>query len=227
MFKRKSDVPVRGYSYSLLPSKSHERKLLGWIGSCRFVYNAGLEHRIACFGLQEKKFVGYSEQQNSLPEVKADPDFFWLKDVPSQSLQLALQNLDKAFSRFFKTKKGFPRFKKRGHRNSITFPQGVEIISVNGKYAQVFIPKLGILNCILHRKIKGKIKNATISYSLGEGWTISFCVEQMPVPMPAPKGVPIGIDLGIAKTIATSEEMDFHLPVTSLKKLEERIENCQ
>ena len=92
MFKKKSEISTRGHQGKLLPTKSQAKKLSRWIGSCRFLYNAGLEHRVSCYNLQHKKSISYSDQQNSLPAIKNNPEFLWLKEVPSQALQMALQN---------------------------------------------------------------------------------------------------------------------------------------
>jgi putative transposase len=50
---------------------------------------------------QGQKSVSYFDQRDALPEVKRDPELSWLKEVPSQSLQMALRHLDNAFKNFF------------------------------------------------------------------------------------------------------------------------------
>ena len=46
-----------------------------------------------------------------LPELKKEPETSFLKEVNSLSLQAAIRNLDSAYQRFFKEKKGLPKFK--------------------------------------------------------------------------------------------------------------------
>ena len=84
-----------------------------WMGACRFVYNCGLIHRSTSYH-QWQKSISYFDQQNALPEAKRDPELSWLKEVPSQSLQMALRNLDTAFKNFFKGTGGYPQAKKKG-----------------------------------------------------------------------------------------------------------------
>ncbi|HAS43470.1 MAG TPA: transposase [Microscillaceae bacterium] len=45
-----------------------------------------------------------------MPKFKKATETVSLREVNPQSLQVALQSLDKAYKHFFKEKKGFPRF---------------------------------------------------------------------------------------------------------------------
>ncbi len=219
----------QGNKFQLCLTKKQEIILLKWIGSCRFVYNAGLEHRIANYRAQYPKSVFYSEQQDSLPQIKTDPEFFWLKDIPSQSLQYSLRNLDNAFSRFFKGLGKFPKKKKKG-TGGITFPQGnlLAIAPKSNKKSVVKIPKLGNIRFIHHRNLAGKIKSATISLWAGK-FFISFMTEEekiLPFRFPNIENA-VGIDMGMEKSIAISNGKYFHLDVEKIKKIEKRIEKIQ
>src|SRR4051812_45197881 len=98
---------IRGYKYRFRPTKKQTKVLIRWVGACRFVYNSGLTHRSINYQ-QWGKSIFYSDQQNALPEIKKDPEFDWLKEVPSQSLQIALRNLDTAFKNFFEGRAQYP-----------------------------------------------------------------------------------------------------------------------
>lgn len=106
-------------------------------GACRFVYNKALT-------LQKEnheaggKFIGYVAMANLLPAWKKE--FAWLKDSPSQTLQHALKNLERAYKNFFEKRTDFPRFKKRGVADSFRFPQGFEVDQANNR---IKLPKLG------------------------------------------------------------------------------------
>ena len=58
---------------------------------------------------------------NSLPKLK--DKFEFLKLSFSQSLQQVGRQLDKALKDTFKKSKGFPKFKKKGNKDSFTVPQ--------------------------------------------------------------------------------------------------------
>jgi putative transposase len=199
--------------------------MIRWMGACRFVFNCGLIHRSVNYQ-QWKKSVSYFDQQNALPEAKKDPELNWLKEVPSQSLQMALRNLDTGFKNFFQGTGKYPRAKKKGIHDSIAFPQGnlLRIQKISKKTSKITLPKLGEVKFIQHRKFIGKVKSATISYSNGNGWQISLLVEEAEVETTTPAITTVGIDLGVAKTIATSgENKDHNLPLDQIKRIEKRI----
>ena len=87
---------------------------------CRHLFNWNLRERVEVYE-KEKRTVTYLEQQNALPNLKKERP--WFKHVYSQVLQDVLKRLDGAYQRFFRQKKGFPKYKKRGQWNSITYPQ--------------------------------------------------------------------------------------------------------
>jgi len=62
------------------------------------------------------------DQANSLKEMKLVEGFEWPKDPPAQLLQQCLKDLDRAFLNFFKGS-GFPKFKRRGQKDSFRFPE--------------------------------------------------------------------------------------------------------
>jgi putative transposase len=203
--------------------------LARWVGACRFVYNCGLIHRSINYQ-QWRKAISYFDQQNVLPEIRKDPEFDWLKEVPSQSLQKALRNLDTAFKNFFKGIGKYPQAKKKGVHDSITFPQGnlLRIQKKSKKISKMTLPKLGEVEFVHHRKFSGKVKSATVSYSHGDGWQVSVLVEEALVPHENLSRDIIGVDLGIVKTIAISgESQDYFLPTEQIKRVEKRIATLQ
>lgn len=217
----------KAYKFKLLPTKKQEKVLFSWAGICRFVYNAGLEHRILLW-TQYKKNINYYHQQNSLPEAKRTEGLEWLKEIPSQSLQYALRNLETAFKNFFEGRALFPQFKKKGVHDSITFPQGERFIirKYNKKKSFVELPKIGKIKFRHHRGIEGKIKSATIRKVSGE-WHISFICEVEVDIVENNIFNPIGIDRGIVKTLALSNNNFLNLPVEDIKDIEKRIAKLQ
>jgi len=188
---------VKAYKYRIYPTKSQKTRFLNWYSMCRHLYNWSLQERQEAYA--EGKIVRYQDQQNALPVIKKDRP--WYRDVHSQVLQDTLQRLDKAFKGFFRRVKageapGYPRYKKRGQWNSVTFPQ------YRDKPAPVVqIPKIGAIKLVLHRQIPqdAKVKTVTIAEDGGK-WYACFSTEMETSHLPEPKqGLPraIGIDLGL------------------------------
>jgi putative transposase len=121
----------------------------------------------------------------------------WLKEAYSQTLQMSLRNLDNAFTRFFKTKGGFPNFKKKSNRQSCQYPQNVK---VNQDNETVFLPKMGNVKIALSRKFEGKIGTCTVSQDATGKYFISILVDDGKKPAKLKKvkdSTTIGIDLGL------------------------------
>ncbi|MGI6023502.1 MAG: helix-turn-helix domain-containing protein, partial [Methanoculleus sp.] len=112
---------LRAYKYRMYPSQEQVASLMHHIHACRFVYNNSLEQKIRAYEQDGKKLSCF-DLNNRLPALKEEHP--WLKEVNSQSLQSANKNLDNAFTRFFREKKGFPKFKsKKNPVQSFQVPQ--------------------------------------------------------------------------------------------------------
>ncbi len=89
--------------------------------------------------------MSYVDQANFLPEMKKCGGFEWLKETPTQLLQQSLKDLEGAFKNFFHLKKGFPRYKKKGQKDSFRFPDPKQfsLEKINHKKSLVDLPKIG------------------------------------------------------------------------------------
>jgi putative transposase len=110
---------LRAFKYAILPSEEQKHQLAKFFGSCRFVYNLGLETK-AWAWTSAHRHLTCIELINQLKELK-DTDAIWLQDCPSQSLQMSLKNLDTAYTRFFRGE-GPPKFKSKYRRQSMQLP---------------------------------------------------------------------------------------------------------
>jgi len=126
--------------------------------------------------------------------------------VNSQSLLAALLDVDNAFKRFFKHGAGYPKpSRKYDAWQSFSCPQHVRL-----EGSQVHLPKLGLVDLVLHRQIPkdGKIKNCVIKRSPTGKYQVSLLIEREAnevICAPVIKEQSIGIDLGI-KTFAVASD---------------------
>ncbi len=194
---------LKAYKYRLYPTKTQEVLLTKHFGCARYIYNYGLERKIKSYS-ETKKSISRFTIQADLPKLKKAEATKWLSEVNSLSLQASLLNLDMAFTRFFKEKKGFPKFKsKHDNRQSFQVPQNTE---VDYDAKRVYLPKFkeGI-KCRFSRKFDGKIKTSTVSRTPTGKYFISILVETedtLPTKAPIDENKAVGVDLGI-KTFAT------------------------
>jgi putative transposase len=148
--------------------------------------------------LNNGKTLNYNICSKALSTLKKT-DFPWLKEANSQSLHVALINLESAYNRFFKKQNKFPRFKKKSEHQSFCIPQFFKINK------QLYIPKMkeGI-DIVLHRKLEGIPKQVTISKTPTDKYFASILCEVPKKSLPK-TGKTIGIDLGITDFIVTSD----------------------
>jgi putative transposase len=210
---------LKAYKYCLLPNDAQKQQLSMFFGSCRFAYNIGLETKISAYTSQ-KKNLNCFDLISQLKELK-DNEAQWLKDCPSQTLQMALRNLDNAYTNFFRGG-GFPKFKSKHSKQSIQFPQGVR---VNFDKGVIFLPKLKSVNIVLHRKFEGEIKTVTVSKEPTGKYFVSILVEnqnEIPNKKTISENTTVGIDMGV-KTFATlssgKEFANIRTLKTNLKRL--------
>ena len=218
---------LKAYKYRLYPTKNQEVLIVKHFGCARYIYNYGLERKIKSYA-ETKKSLSRFTIQADLPRLKKSEDTKWLSEVNSLSLQAALLNLDMAFTRFFKEKKGFPKFKsKHDNRQSFCIPQNTE---VDFESKRIFIPKFkeGI-KCRFSRKFEGTIKSSTVSRTPTGKYFISILVEtndSIPNKAPIDENKAVGVDLGI-KTFATlSDGTEIQNP-KNLKKSLKRLKRLQ
>ena len=212
---------LQAYQFALKPNGEQQRLMRRFAGSCRHVYNKALALQQARHEAGEKK-LSYAALCKALTEWKAGPETLWLNETPSQALQQALKNLERAYQNFFLKRAAFPRFKKKGQADSFRYPQGIKLDQGNSR---IFLPKLGWLRYRNSREVLGELRNVTVSSS-GSKWYISI-QTQREVGQPVPTATTaIGIDLGIAR-FATFSDGSYLAPLNSFKTQQAKLAKYQ
>ncbi|WP_010089710.1 RNA-guided endonuclease InsQ/TnpB family protein [Burkholderia ubonensis] len=214
---------LQAFKFELMPTGEQRRDMRRFAGACRFVFNKAL-------ALQREnyeaggKFIGYVAMAKRLTAWRNGSETSWLKDAPVHPLQHALKDLERAYQNFFAKRAAFPKFKKRGQRDSFRYPdrKQIKLDQVNDR---IFLPKLGWLRYRNSRDVLGEVRNATVSLSAGR-WFVSIQTARE-VEQPVPKATSaIGIDLGIAR-FATMSDGSYLAPLNSFKRHEARLRRVQ
>jgi putative transposase len=201
---------LKTYEYRIYPNREQEEQIAKHIGCSRWIYNYALEKKMKAWK-EDKKNLKRFDIQADLPKLKKSEDTKWLKEVNSQSLQASLEHLDRAYRHFFKTKKGFPKFKnKHNNKQSFSIPQHS---SVDFEKCLLIVPKIKPISIRLHRKFEGKIKTVTIKKTSTNKYFSSILVETKDEPkkkLEIKESTTIGIDLGIKDfaILATGEKIE-------------------
>lgn len=198
------------YKYRLKLDAAQQIRVDQWIGTCRFVYNMSLGIKKDAYA--KSISISFNALQKQLTGIK---HIDWVKDVPSQTLQAAVQKLEKSYKSFFKGDAGFPKFLSKKRTNSILF-KSVKHVGLNS----FKLPKIGTLKVFNDRQPEGIPKTASIVRELGKYYLCVSCkVKTKPS---APCNSQIGIDVGISNFAVLSDGTIIKHPMfltNSLKRL--------
>jgi len=213
---------LKAFRYRLYPTKEQSVLLNKHVGSVRFLYNLALETKQMAWAGSRIDLNRY-DLQKQLKDLKKD--LTWLKEVNSQSLQVALMNLDAAYLRFFKGQNSFPKFKKKSNSGSFNVPQNAKV-----EGSKLIIPKFreGI-DIVLHRPIKGTIRQATISRTPTGKYFVSILCETdeaVKKPKTIKEKTTVGIDLGIKTYLVSSDGKEYDNP-KFLRKAQSKLKYVQ
>jgi putative transposase len=210
----------QAFKYELRPTGVQQRNMRRFAGSCRFVFNKALALQRERYEQGEKR-LGYARLCRLLVAWRARPETAWLAEAPSQALQQALKDLERAYANFFAKRADFPRFKKKGQSDSFRCLQGLKLDQANSR---ICLPKLDWLRHRKSRHVLGAVKNVTVSQRTGR-WFVSIQTEREVDP-PLPRGGTVGIDLGIAR-LATLSDGTFYGPLDPRKRHETDLRKAQ
>lgn len=211
----------RGCRYKLSPRPEQAEAFAQFSGVCRLIYNLAWEQR-RDFWRQYKRRTGYyisfPSQSRELTKLRAEYD--WIAAVERTCQEQALRDLDKAFADFFAGRKRYPRPRRRDVHSGFRFRgRDLAVRSLNAKWSEVWIPKIGWVKFRHTRDMCGSIKNATVSKD-ALGWHVSFaCESDASIPethLPA-----VGVDRGVTNTLALSTGEMLSLP-RSLETIDRR-----
>ena len=214
----------KAFKFEIMPNGEQSRKIKQFCGCCRFVFNRALAWQNEQYQQDNNQKFSYSKIANLLPQWKKE--LIWLKECHSQVLQQSLKDLEKAFKNFFQQRADFPKFKKKGVKESFRFPQGCKLEQQNSR---IWLPKIGWVRYRNSREVIGEIKNVTVSQKCGR-FFVSIQTE-FESQIPVHKGGELGIDMGVAR-FATLSNGEFFEPLNAFKtykgklaKLQKRLKN--
>jgi putative transposase len=179
----------------MFPTLAQEIGLKKACGCARFAYNWALAEWKIQYEAGLKPTEGKLRiQLNAIKREK----FPWMLESTKCAPQQAIKNLGTAYSKFFKKQAGYPKFKKKGQKDSFYIDNTHE--RIDGK--KFSVPNIdGDISLSEALRFEGKILNYTASRDV-DRWYVSVTVDTShQLERKSDKGT-VGIDLGI-KTLAT------------------------
>lgn len=207
-------MPTLAHKIQLDPTPTQRQLLAQHCGACRVAYNWGLARWKELYEAGEKPNINTLRKEFN--RIKRET-FPWIVTLRQMAPDYALINLGKAFDRFFKKQGGYPKFKKRGMRDSFY----IHNTDVKHDGRSVRIPKLGWVKTREELRFEGKINNAVVSRE-ADRWFIAISVQVPEAPYTVTGADTVGIDLGLtwAVTLSTGEQYAAPNPLkTQLRHL--------
>lgn len=200
----------KAYKLRLYPNKTQEVLLNKTFGSVRLVWNT----------LLAKNLKGYEEQGKSWKQdfntTMLKTDFDFLKEVSAASLQQKSRDLSETYKQWFNSVSGkrkgkplgYPRFKKKGLKDSYRLPnQKFKLFQADNK---IQLEKIGKVTCRYPSDMsafnKDDLVSVTITKSKSNKYYASVIVDASVTPMPKTNKM-IGIDLGIKDLMTLSNNI--------------------
>ncbi|KZZ85340.1 RNA-guided endonuclease TnpB family protein [Bacillus sp. SJS] len=216
-----------GLRLRVRPNKEQEEKILRYFGCARFTRNFYLSERMEVYKQTGENLTG-AEFKKSFIILKSHSEFGWLKEPDKFVLECAIEQVEDAFTRFFKGQNKFPKFKsKRQAQQSYTTKETNGNIKLNVEDHTIQLPKVGKVNVLLskkHRKMfenegfSGKIKQATVSYHSSGQYHVSLKIEEVvkreePIELSYLREEDVmGVDLGLTHFLIDSNGVKIDNP---------------
>jgi putative transposase len=195
------------YKYRLYPTPSQEQKLLQVIGCTRFVWNYFLASEQEQYK-NTKKFKFLNKNSKELTSLKRTLP--WLSAAPSTSLQQTLVNLDRALKQSFKSsksRKGFPKFKKKKNwSGSFSLAMVSLKRNVDQEKGKFKCPNIGWIKTKYHRAIPSDFSTAQIKWE-GGVWYLILNIKIKTQEKCVDLGNSIGIDLNSLEYVTSDGEI--------------------
>ena len=213
---------VLSHRIALVPSSAQEVLLRQAVGVSRFAYNWALAEWQRQYQAGGKPGeVALRRQLNALKRQQ----YPWMLLVPKSVPQQAIKNCGAAFQRFFHKQGRYPKFKKKGVRDSARLDNGPGTFEFAGR--RVRLPVIGWVKLREELRFSGKALSATVR-CVADRWFVS-----VPVEVDLPEAVrenqaAVGIDLGVrtAATLSSGEKLAgpkaLHAHLERLQRLSRR-----
>lgn len=198
-YKNSSEKRVlhKTFKFALKPNAAQANQLEQFVGCSRYVYNWGLAkwEELRDRGQKPNFFILSKE----LTSLKNSEGFEWLGDPPADCLHQSILDLSVAFQNFFKHKRRYPKFHKKGQKDSIRFPH---YFTVDQDASKIKVQKLGEIRYRKSRDIEGKPKSITITKCAGKWFACILCEVELEPHIPATENI-VGVDVGVVHLATT------------------------
>lgn len=215
----------KAHCIKLYPTKSQELLFRKSCGIARYSYNWALEKWKELYASGEKpNAYKLTKLQNSIK--RTEMPFFM--EVSKTAPQYAIHDLQNAFNRFFKGIAKYPKFKKKGQKDSFIAAQNKK--QFKQQDFKIWIPRIGWIKCAENIRFEGEINYVAIKRT-ADMW---FAVINIEVPdsttalkhFTGDNQAIVGVDFGIKNMMVLSDGSIYENP-KALKRNLKRLKRLQ
>lgn len=210
------------HKIKLYPTKSQERLFRQSCGVARFAYNWALAK------WKEDYENGIKQSAYSLIKhlnsIKRE-EFPWMQETGKTCSQYAIHNLEKAYKKMWKEGAGYPKFKKKGVKDSFVAVENKQ--QFKQKAFKIWVPRIGWVKCAENLRFEGKVNNAVIKRT-ADIWFAYVNIETISneTPTTSENQTTVGVDLGIKTMMVLSDGKTFENP-KALRKNQKSLKRLQ
>lgn len=183
-------MALKSHKIALRPSDAQKTWFAQQCGYARFAFNAALSDFKA--GLDEDDWRSFIDLNNRFNTSKKA--FDWTKGMDQRAALYGIKNLSEGIIRWKNKISRFPRFKKRGCKQSYSTDE--QAVKVEGK--RIKLPKIGWVKMFQELRFEGELIRVTISRT-AHRWFVSITIDTgLPNVPRDTRGLPaVGVDVGI------------------------------
>lgn len=212
----------KAHSIKLYPTKPQEILLKKSCGVARYSYNWALTKWKELYDKGESPSA-YSliKLQNS---IKKEQMPFFL-EVSKNAPQYAIRHLELAYKKMWRKQGGFPRYKKKGVRDSFVSVEKSQDFKQSNY--RIHLPRIGEVKCAENIRFSGKVNHVTVR-RVADMWFAVVSINTIPdeAPKTSDNQAVVGVDLGIKSMMALSNGKVFANPLP-LKSNTKRLKQHQ
>lgn len=216
---------VKAHVIKLYPTNLQELVFRKSCGIARYSYNWALAKWKELYESGEKpNAYKLIKLQNSIK--RTEMPFFM--EVGKSAPQYAIHDLQQAFTKFFKGESKYPKFKKKGKRDSFVSVENKE--QFKQKEFKIKLPRIGWVKCAENLRFTGKVNNVTVK-RIADMWFASVNIEVPDStlalkPIVGDNQAIVGVDFGIKNMMVLSDGSTYDNP-KALRKNLKRLKRLQ
>lgn len=216
---------IKAHKIKLKPTKSQERLLRQSCGVARFAFNWALNKWQDDYknGIKQSAY-SLIKHLNSIKRT----EFPWMQETSKTCSQYAIHNVEAAYKKMWKEKSGYPKFKKRGVKDSFVAVENKQCFKQKDK--KIWIPRIGWIKCFEDLRFEGKVNNVTVK-RIANMWfaVVNIEVQKSASTLKQSLGenqAIVGVDFGIKSMMVLSDGTFIENPkalknnLKSLKRLQ-------